>query len=50
MSKKLLTVGDIINIINYLESAKSAAEDTEKAKIDELTDKLKGMKIGSHKP
>lgn len=50
MSKKTLTVGDVIDTINYLERVKATVDDTEKAKINELTEKLKAMKAGSHKP
>lgn len=47
MSQKSLTVGDIIDNINYLERVKATADDTEKAKIDELIEKLRGMETRS---
>lgn len=43
MSHKSLTVGDIIDNINYLERVKATVDDAEKAKIDELIEKLNGM-------
>lgn len=47
MSQKSLTVGDIMDTINYLERIKTTADDAEKAKIDELIEKLKGMETRS---
>ncbi|MDE7360498.1 MAG: hypothetical protein K2N38_01030 [Oscillospiraceae bacterium] len=47
MSQKSLTVGDIIDNINYLERVKATADETESAKIDELIEKLKGMETRS---
>lgn len=47
MSQKSLTVGDIIDNINYLERVKKTADDAEKARIDELIEKLKGMETRS---
>ena len=47
MSQKALTVGDVIDNINYLERVKAAVDDIEKAKIDELIEKLKGMETRS---
>lgn len=47
MSQKSLTVGDVIDNINYLERIKTTVDDAEKAKIDELIEKLKGMETMS---
>ena len=47
MSQKALTVGDVIDSINYLERVKAALDDIEKAKINELIEKLKGMETRS---
>lgn len=47
MSQKSLTVGDILDNINYLERVKATVDDAEKAKIDELIEKLKSMETRS---
>ncbi len=47
MSQKSLTVGDVIDNINYLECVKATVDDAEKAKINELIEKLKGMETRS---
>lgn len=47
MSQKSLSVGDVIDNINYLERVKATADDDEKAKIDDLIEKLKGMEARS---
>lgn len=47
MSQKSLTVGDVIDNINYLERIKATADESEKAKIDELIEKLRGMETRS---
>ncbi len=47
MSQKSLTVGDVIDTINYLNRIKSTADEAEKVKIDELIEKLKSMETRS---
>lgn len=47
MSQKSLTVGDVIDNISYLERIKATVDEEEKAKIDELIEKLKGMETRS---
>lgn len=47
MSQKSLTVGDVIDNIHYLERIKATVDEEEKAKIDELIEKLKGMETRS---
>ena len=47
MSQKSLTVGDVMDTIDYLKRVKATVDDTEKAKIDELIEKLKGMETRS---
>ena len=44
MSQKSLTVGDVTDIIHYLERIKTTADDAEKTRIDKLTEKLKAMR------
>lgn len=43
MSQRNLTVGDVMDNISYLERVKSTADENEKAKIDELIEKLRSM-------
>lgn len=45
MSQKSLTVGDVMDNIGYLERIKATVDEAEKAKIDELIEKLKQMHI-----
>lgn len=45
MSQKSLTVGDVMDNIGYLERIKTTVDEAEKAKIDELIEKLKQMHI-----
>lgn len=45
MSQKSLTVGDVIDNISYLERIKATADEEEKAKIDELIEKLRGLNV-----
>lgn len=47
MSQKSLTVGDVLQIKDYLERIKTTATDEEKANIDELIEKLKQMEARS---
>lgn len=47
MSQKFLTVGDVMDNINYLERIKATVDESEKARIDELIEKLKGMEARS---
>ena len=47
MSQKFLTVGDVMDNINYLERIKATVDESEKARIDELIEKLKGMETRS---
>lgn len=47
MSQKSLTVGDVMQIKEYLEQIKSKASDEEKTKIDELIAKLEQMEARS---
>ncbi|MDE6732969.1 MAG: hypothetical protein K2J77_08845 [Oscillospiraceae bacterium] len=47
MSQKSLTVGDVMDNISYLERIKATVDEEEKAKIDELIEKLKGMETRS---
>ncbi len=47
MSPKSLSVGDIMDTINYLEQIKANVNDVEKARLDDLIEKLKGMEARS---
>ena len=47
MSQKSLTVGDVMDNIGYLERIKATVDEAEKARIDELIEKLKGMETRS---
>ncbi|MCM1164647.1 MAG: hypothetical protein NC299_12720 [Lachnospiraceae bacterium] len=47
MPSKSLTVGDVLDNINYLERVKATVDDAEKKKIDELIEKLKAMETRS---